>query len=68
MRSGSEASRLMREETGREARGGLAVDRAAEMSLTASLRWSESHRRGITALIWFTSSSVRAAQVVEVVV
>lgn len=66
VRSGSEARRLMREERGSEARGGLEVERAAEMRLTASLRWLESHKRGITVLIWFTSSSVRAAAAVVV--
>lgn len=57
----------MREERASESRGGLAVERAAEMRSAASFRWFESHRRRITALIWFTSSSVRAGLVVAVV-
>lgn len=64
VRSGSRARALMNRERESEVRGGFAVDRAAEMRIVASLRWFEAHRRGIMSLIWFTSSSVRAAPLV----
>lgn len=61
VRSGCRARVAMNEERESEVRGGLGVERAAEMRFVASLRWFAAQRRGIMALIWFTSSAVRDA-------